>query len=125
PIDMTDMTARICKRPFTREPLSQPNHDCHVRPPERQLLAAEAQPAFERAVDAAKVSHIPTDADPMREKAGHTASKVHRLQASRSIEDAECIINAYGHNARAADEVRPERVFRQPPRQRDDDVARK
>src|SRR6185436_5095034 len=65
---------------------SEPDRQRHVQPPEREALAVDARACFTRAVDAAKVSHIPTHPETPREESRHARAEVHRLQIAERLQ---------------------------------------
>src|SRR5436190_16510096 len=65
---------------------SEPDRQRHVQPPERKTLAAETRAFFARAIDAAKVSHIPTHPETPREEPRYARAEIHRLQIAERLQ---------------------------------------
>src|SRR2546430_15792903 len=86
------------------------------------MLARETRTLLARAVDAAKVSHIPAHSDARREEAGDARAEIHRLQIAESLQAAYRVVPDM-HEPGSADNIRAKRVLRELPWHCDDDVS--
>src|SRR6185436_11583648 len=94
---------------------SEPDRQRHVQPPEREALAVDARACFTRAVDAAKVSHIPTHPETPREESRHARAEVHRLQIAErlQLQDRARVVPDM-HEPSAANDIGPKGVLCEP-----------